>query len=147
MMVGGQLHAPTALPPGKRPGAYCIGGWVGPRTGLDGCGKSRPQRNTIPGPCSPQRVAIPATLSRPTTAKSWPIFEPNVFGPHCHNLLLYDSFYIFSSTHACLPRSLLPSGFSISSLIRGAANLPRFDHHGQKGKMRSSQYIIFFTLS
>jgi hypothetical protein len=27
---------------GKRPGTQCIGGWVGPRAGLDGCEKSRP---------------------------------------------------------------------------------------------------------
>ena len=33
-----QRHAPAALPPGNRPGAPCIGGWVGPRDGLDGCG-------------------------------------------------------------------------------------------------------------
>jgi hypothetical protein len=39
--VGGQRHAPAALPPGKRPGTHCIGGWVGPRAGLGGCGKSR----------------------------------------------------------------------------------------------------------
>jgi hypothetical protein len=25
MGVGGQLHAPAALPPGKRPGTHCIG--------------------------------------------------------------------------------------------------------------------------
>jgi hypothetical protein len=42
MGVGGQLHAPAALPPGKRPSTHCIGGLVGPRVGLDGCGKSRP---------------------------------------------------------------------------------------------------------
>ena len=42
MALGGQLHAPTALPPGKRPGTHCIGGWVGPRVGLDGCGKILP---------------------------------------------------------------------------------------------------------
>ena len=36
--VGGQRHA--ALPR-ERPAAHCIGGWVGPRAGLDGCGKSR----------------------------------------------------------------------------------------------------------
>jgi hypothetical protein len=24
-------HAPAALPPGKRPGTHCIGGWVSPR--------------------------------------------------------------------------------------------------------------------
>jgi hypothetical protein len=27
--------------PGERPDTHSIGGWVGPRTGLDGCGKSR----------------------------------------------------------------------------------------------------------
>jgi hypothetical protein len=36
MSVGGQLHAPAALPPGKRPGTHCIGSWVDPRAGLDG---------------------------------------------------------------------------------------------------------------
>jgi hypothetical protein len=41
MWVGGQHHAPAALPPGKRPGTHCIGGWVDPMAGLDGCGKSR----------------------------------------------------------------------------------------------------------
>jgi hypothetical protein len=31
-----------------------MGGWVGPRTGLDGCEKSRPpHRDSIPGPSSP----------------------------------------------------------------------------------------------
>jgi hypothetical protein len=42
MGVGSQRHAPAALPPGKRPGTHCIGDWVGPRVGLDGCGKFRP---------------------------------------------------------------------------------------------------------
>jgi hypothetical protein len=34
----------TFLPlyPRVRPGTQFIGGWVGPRTGMDGCGKSRP---------------------------------------------------------------------------------------------------------
>jgi hypothetical protein len=41
-MVGGQLHAPAALSPGKRRGTYCTGGLVGPRVGLDGCGKFLP---------------------------------------------------------------------------------------------------------
>ena len=53
MEVDGQRHAPTALPPGKRPGTHCIGGWVSPRAGLDGCGKSRPNRDLIAGPSSP----------------------------------------------------------------------------------------------
>ena len=37
--VGGQRHALAALPPLERPGTHCIGGWVGPRAGLDRCGK------------------------------------------------------------------------------------------------------------
>jgi len=41
MVVGGQRHAPAALPPGKRPGTHSTGGWVGPRAGLVVCGKSR----------------------------------------------------------------------------------------------------------
>jgi len=36
------------LYPRHRPGTHCIGGWVGPRAGLDGCGKSRPHRDSIP---------------------------------------------------------------------------------------------------
>ena len=46
--------------------SHCIGSWVGPtRAGLDGCGKSRPHRNSIPGPSSPYRVSLPTELSRP----------------------------------------------------------------------------------
>jgi hypothetical protein len=53
MRVGGQLHVPAALPPGKRPGTHCIGGWVGPRAGLDRCGKSRPQPGFDPRTVQP----------------------------------------------------------------------------------------------
>jgi len=34
---------PQLFYPRERPGTHRIGGWVGPRVGLDGCGKSRPQ--------------------------------------------------------------------------------------------------------
>jgi len=53
MAVGGQPQAPADLAPGKRPGTYRMGGWVGPRAGLEGSGKSRPHRESIPGPFSP----------------------------------------------------------------------------------------------
>ena len=33
---------PRRLYPRERPGTHCIGGWVGPKVGLDGCEKSRP---------------------------------------------------------------------------------------------------------
>jgi hypothetical protein len=53
MGVGGQRHAPAALPPGKKPVTHCTGSWVGPRAGLDGRGKPRHHRDSIPGASSP----------------------------------------------------------------------------------------------
>ena len=38
MGVDGQRHTPASLSPGKTRDLP----WVGPRAGLDGCGKSRP---------------------------------------------------------------------------------------------------------
>ena len=35
MEVNGYLQVLAALPPEKNPGIQCIGGWVGPRAGLD----------------------------------------------------------------------------------------------------------------
>jgi len=68
MGVGGQRHAPAALPPGKRPDTYCIGGWVGPRAGLDGCGKSHPPPGFDPRTLQPVTrrytdSAIPTLIS------------------------------------------------------------------------------------
>ena len=45
-----QCHAPTALPTGKETRNHCTAGWLGPRAGLDGCGKSCPHRDSISGP-------------------------------------------------------------------------------------------------
>ena len=41
---GGQRHVPPIYhpPPGKGPGTYFKGGWVGPTNGLDGREKSHP---------------------------------------------------------------------------------------------------------
>jgi len=77
MGVGGQRHAPVVLPR-ERPGTHSIGSWVGPRAGLDGCGKSHPNRDSIPGPSCPQRVAIPTELSRPTRLYSQRHYIPDV---------------------------------------------------------------------
>ena len=37
---------PWPFYPQKRPGTHCVGGWVGPRAGLDVWGRSRPGRFT-----------------------------------------------------------------------------------------------------
>jgi hypothetical protein len=50
MEVGGQRHDPAALLPGKN---HCLGGCVGPRVGLDGCGKSRPPPDFDPWTIQP----------------------------------------------------------------------------------------------
>ena len=50
--VGDQRHAPAALPR-ERLGTHCTGGWVIHRADLEGCGKSHPRRDSIPGPSSP----------------------------------------------------------------------------------------------
>ena len=54
-----QRHAPAAPHPRERPGTHCTGGWVGLRTGLDWCGKSRPT-----GIRSPDRPARRQSLYR-----------------------------------------------------------------------------------
>ena len=40
-----------------KPGNHCIGGWVSPRTSLEGCGKFHPHQDSILGLSSPKRVA------------------------------------------------------------------------------------------
>jgi len=50
--VSGQQHAPAALYPWERPGAYFTGGWVDPRAGLDGW-KISSLPGFDPGPSSP----------------------------------------------------------------------------------------------
>ena len=59
MGVSGQQHAPAALFPRERHCTDFTGGWVGPRAGLDGCGKSRPR-----GFRSPYRQARSESLYR-----------------------------------------------------------------------------------
>jgi hypothetical protein len=45
--------APWPLYPQERQGTHCTRRWVGPGANLDGCGKSRPHRDSIPvGVCT-----------------------------------------------------------------------------------------------
>ena len=62
--------SPRPLDSRGRPGIRCIGGWLDPTTGLDGCGKSRPHQDSIPGPSRTWRLAIQTTLSWPTLLRS-----------------------------------------------------------------------------
>jgi hypothetical protein len=51
--VGGQHHAPKTLLPEDKLGTHFIGGWVDPKTSVDGRGISHPHRASIPEPPSP----------------------------------------------------------------------------------------------
>jgi hypothetical protein len=54
MEMSGQIHAPAAIPPGKRaPGTHWIGGWVGPGAGLDAVA-----RRKIPSSCRDSKSQI-----------------------------------------------------------------------------------------
>ena len=44
---------PRPVFPWEKPRTHCIGGWVGPRAGLDGCGKSRSQPGFDPWTVQP----------------------------------------------------------------------------------------------
>ena len=101
--VVGQRHIPADLPPGKAHRSL----------GLDECAKSRPHRDSIPGPYNLQRVAIPITLSRPAFIVY--IFRSyTCFSKRHRPLLDRRSFAILSSrTH---PDFFHPNG-SVSSIL------------------------------
>ena len=65
ILVGGQRQAPATLTFGKRPAIHRTEGCVIYRAGLERCGKYRPYRDSIPGPSSLLRFAIPTELSGP----------------------------------------------------------------------------------
>ena len=62
----GQRHAPVALYPRERPGTHCTGGWMGPRAGLDRCGKSCPPPGFDPRTAQPVASRYTHWATRPT---------------------------------------------------------------------------------
>ena len=76
---------PLYLP--ERTGIHFIGGWLGPRAGLDRCGISRPHRDSIPGPSSSYRVSIPTMLFRPVEGMGHSIISKDPTGIRSRNLL------------------------------------------------------------
>ena len=69
---GGWFNATPRLQPQERiPGTHCIGGWVGPRAGLNGCGNLAPT-----GIRSPDRPARSESLYRLSYPGPRPINSP-----------------------------------------------------------------------
>jgi len=59
------------LLPGERAGTHFPGGWVGPRAGLDRCGKTRPHRDSTPDRPAHSSVAKPTELPGPLYFVLW----------------------------------------------------------------------------
>ena len=129
--VGGQCHAPAALPPGKRPGTQCTGGRVGPRAGLNGCGKI----SLLPGSDTRTAQPVATILSRPTGTLSRGYSGRGVaFKTHPR------------STAAVKKRSgaipLLPLwAFNVCSRVNFALPLPHFIPQGWPARRASTGTI------
>jgi len=63
--TSGSPQLSAALCPRERPGTRFTGGWMGPRVGLDRCGKSRPHRDSIPDRIARSSFTIPTELPGP----------------------------------------------------------------------------------
>jgi hypothetical protein len=53
---------PQSLYPRERSRTHCLRDWVGLRAGLDGCGKSRHHRDSIPGPSSSKPTFVKCSV-------------------------------------------------------------------------------------
>jgi len=73
-MDGWSTPRPGRFAPRELPGTHCVGGWLGPRTGPDGCGKSRPPA-VVRSPDSP--VAVPTELSSARMMVDVPLLLPD----------------------------------------------------------------------
>jgi len=125
--LDGQLHATASLPLGKTRTHY-VGGWVGPRTGLDGCGKSRPHRDSITGPSSPSRDAIQNALFRPILISLLRI--------------LYIYIYIRPSRHVHIRGNRNVSLLKRSPLNRGTSNKTGSCHYSWKNPIQTFGFLF-----
>jgi hypothetical protein len=67
MEVSGQLYSPADLPLKRSPGTHWIGGWVGPRTGLDDHGEEK-----ILDPTGTRTLALRPARSKSLNRLSYP---------------------------------------------------------------------------
>jgi hypothetical protein len=75
---------PRPLYPRERLGTHCTEGWVGPRAGLDGCGKSRP-----------------TGIGHPYLgARSESLYRLRYPGPHCFVTLVLKVLFVFCGMYA-----------------------------------------------
>jgi len=88
---------PRPLYPWERPCTHCIGGWVGPRAGLDGYGKSRPTQGFDPRTVQP----VPSRYTdRAIPAHKWKrVIFPDTFTLSVRPLILHSVVTCHPSDH------------------------------------------------
>jgi hypothetical protein len=85
---------PGRFTPGKGTRYPFCRGWVGPRASLDGCGKFHHRQDSMPRPSSPEQVAIPTELSRPTYITERFIWGPVMTARQLPNTFPWIAMYI-----------------------------------------------------
>ena len=117
--MSGQRQAPAALYPRDRAGTHCTGGWVGPRAGLNRCGKSRPPPGFNPRTAQPVASRYTDYTTRPTKI---PITVSN-FSFHSFTKCLYFRFkQVYLGNHS--PVATCSYGFFLSQ--RRTYHLPNY---------------------
>jgi hypothetical protein len=71
MWVDGTLRAPAVLPPEKTAGTHYTRNCVGPSAGMNGCGKYRPHRDSIPVVSRYTDCAIPVRIPGHILKEAW----------------------------------------------------------------------------
>jgi hypothetical protein len=107
---GGVVNAtPWSLYPREKPGTHCIRGWVGPRAGLDGCGKPRLAPGLDPRTVQPVASrytdwAIAARFSDSDRIVKWNLKKDKLLA---YNLKSWKTFRWLSCVGDFTPCSLL----------------------------------------
>jgi len=103
---GSASRPPPALYPRERPGTHCIGGWVGPRVGLDRCGKYRPTEIRSPDRPAPSqslyRLSYPRKMYSNIKILNLRSSLQARDQAHAHTKLewyIYIYIYIYTHTH------------------------------------------------
>ena len=136
MVVGGRRQAPAALLPEERPGTHCTEGWVGPKFGLDGCGKSRPKRDSIPELSSPWRFAISTELFQVR-----PVLTLNV--PVCSWAIVCVPSWVFLCYRSVYNLSSFVSGEEMASDHSSNKEIPKLSlHNFNKNRRISTSSVL-----
>ena len=139
----GQRHVPAALYPRERPSTHCTGGWVGPRAGLDRCGKSHPHPGFDPRTVQPVASRYADWATRPTYQRHTSIYVQ--LQPFCSINSIQNSSFKFpaqgiSTTHQTvmfnLFRALLLHHWRLLFECFSFCHLPHSQFQEQEGWTR-----------